>query len=83
MQTSMRDTVLVLALVVLFAASVTAHVAIVAGLAMRPPRWRAAAAFVLPVLAPWFAFSERMRVRAVLWCVSVVLYGIALALSMK
>ncbi|MBI5535128.1 MAG: hypothetical protein HY898_20545 [Deltaproteobacteria bacterium] len=83
MQPMMRDAALVLALVVLFATSVTAHVAIVAGLAVRPPRWRAAAAFALPLLAPIFAFSERMKVRGVIWCVAVVAYGITLALSMK
>jgi len=79
----MRDTVLVLALVVFFATTVTAHVAIVAGLAVRRPRWRAAAAIMLPLLAPIFAFSERMRIRGAIWCASAVLYGVALALSTR
>lgn len=79
----MRDMVLVVALVVLFATTVTVHTAILAGLARRPPRWRAAAALVLPVLAPIYAFSERMRVRAWLWCCALVLYLAALALSWR
>lgn len=79
----MRDLILVLVLVALFATAFTTHVAIVAGLARRSPRWRAAAAFVVPPLAPFWAFSERMRVRAVLWCASVGAYLIALLLARR
>jgi len=79
----MRDLVLVIVLVTLFATAFTTHVAIVAGLARRSPRWRAAAAFVVPPLAPFWAFSERMRLRAVLWCVSLAAYLIALLIARR
>ena len=62
------------ALVVAFAALVTMHVAIAAGLASRPPRWRAIAAVVVPPLAPYWAFRDRMPVRAVLWLASAAAY---------
>ncbi len=77
----MRDLIIVIMLVTLFATAFTTHVAIVAGLARRSPRWRAAAAFVVPPLAPFWAFSERMRVRAVLWCASLAVYLVALFLA--
>jgi hypothetical protein len=79
----MRDIALFAALVGLFAALVTTHVAIVAGLARRTPRWRAAAALLVPVLAPVFAASERMRVRAVIWCAALCFYAVALILSLR
>ena len=79
----MRDIVLFSALVGLFATLVTTHVAIVAGLARRAPRWRAAAAVLVPVLAPAFAFRERMRVRATLWCAALGLYAAALILALR
>ena len=52
----------VVTLIVAFALLVTAHVAITYGLAWRPPRWRAAAAFVIAPLAPYWAWRERMKV---------------------
>jgi hypothetical protein len=72
-----RD-VIVFGLVVLaFAATLTFHIAIVVGLARRAPRARAVAALVLPPLAPYWGFGQRMRVRSVGWVASVAVYCVA------
>ena len=78
----MKDIVVVALLVLAFAWLVTVHVTIVFGLAKKQPRWRAAAAFVLPVLAPYWAFREQMRVRAGMWVGGIVVYLIAGLLSL-
>lgn len=70
----MKDIILVALVVVSFAWLVTAHAAIVFGLVKKPPRWRAAVAFVVAPVAPYFAWREHMRVRTVLWILGVVLY---------
>ena len=61
-----------------FAVLVTAHVAIVAGLFARTPRWHAPLALVLPPLAPYWAAREGMTARSLIWLVGIVVYGIAL-----
>lgn len=73
----MKDIVVVACLVVAFAAFVTAHVAIVAGLAARRPRWRAPVGLLVPPLALLWAFRERMRVRAIAATAAVVVYAVA------
>ncbi len=73
----MNETAWFAALIGSFAVTVTAHVTILVGLARRPPRWRAAAALMVPPLAPYFALRERMRVRAALWIVAAVVYLLA------
>ena len=78
----MLDWILVLSLACSFAVTVTAHVAIVAALAGRPPRWRAPLALVVPVLAPIWGFTEGMRIRATLWCAGLVIYAAALAVTL-
>lgn len=60
-----------------FALLATVHVALVWGLAFKKPRWRALVAFVVPPAAPVFGFMEKMRVRAVLWCVAAAIYVVA------
>jgi hypothetical protein len=72
-----RDDVLAAALVLAFATLVTAHGAIVAGLAVRRPRWRALAALVAAPLAPYWAWAG-MRKRAVVWLASAAAYAIAM-----
>jgi hypothetical protein len=64
-------------LVVSFALFVTAHVAITYGLAFRPPRWRALAAFLVAPLAPYWAWREHMRIRFGVWLAALVLYVVA------
>lgn len=73
----MKDIIVVACVVIAFAAFVTAHVAIVAGLAARRPRWRALVGFVVPPLALFWAYRERMRVRAIAATAAVVVYAIA------
>jgi hypothetical protein len=69
-----KDIVLVSLVVVAFAWVVTAHAAIVFGLVKKQPRWRAAVAFVVAPLAPYYAWREHMRVRMGFWLFGVVLY---------
>jgi hypothetical protein len=68
------DERIVLALLVAFAAFVTAHVALVVGLATRPPRWRAPVALVVVPLAPYWGARAGMHARVVLWGVSGAAY---------
>ncbi|MDB4945139.1 MAG: hypothetical protein JWP97_4673 [Labilithrix sp.] len=77
----MKDLVVVIGLVLASAVLVTAHVAIVYGLAFRLPRWRALVAFFVAPLAPFWAFQEKMRIRAFLWVGALVIYVIATILS--
>lgn len=76
-----RDEVVAVALVLSFAALVTAHFAIVVGLAARKPRWRAPAALVVVPLAPWWAHQARMHVRFVAWIVAAVAYAVLRAIA--
>jgi hypothetical protein len=62
------------ALVLAFAALVTAHLTLVIGLAGRPPRWRAAVALVAPPLAPYWGAKEHFRIRSIAWIASAVFY---------
>jgi hypothetical protein len=60
-----------------FALFVTAHLAIVYGLAFRLSFWRAVLALVVAPLAPYWAARNGMRVRAGVWLASVALYTVA------
>ena len=62
------------AIVASFAVLVTAHVAIVAGLAARHPRVRGLVARVVLPLAPYWGFRERRRGRSSTGAVALVLY---------
>jgi len=62
------------AIVLSFAVLVTAHVALVAGLAVREPRTRGLVALLVPPLAPYWGLRERMRVRAAIWSLSLLVY---------
>ncbi len=70
----MKDLVTVTVVVLAFATLVTSHLSIVFGLLRKPPRSRALLALVVAPLAPYWAFRERMRVRAGVWAVAAVLY---------
>jgi hypothetical protein len=74
----MRD-ILVLAAVVLgFAALVTAHVVTIVGMARRRSGWRrCVGALIVPVLAPYWAWQGRMRVRSGVWVGSLLVYVVA------
>ncbi len=73
--------VVVGSVVLAFALFVTAHVAITYGLAFRPPRWRAPVAFVVAPLAAYWAWRERMKVRAGLWMAALALYVVAMMIA--
>ena len=68
------DVFVAISIVVSFAALVTAHVALCAGLAARDPWWRGALALVFPFLAPVWAFREGMHRRAIVWTASGAAY---------
>ena len=77
----MKEGIVVGGLVLAFAVLVTVHVAIVLGLVVRDPRWRALAAFFVPPLDPYRAVQSAMKVRAAIWIGSVVLYTSLLGIS--
>ena len=79
----MKNTIVVGLLIVAFAWLITVHVTIVYGLAKKHPRWRALVALVVPVIAPYWAWREHMRVRAGLWMGGVVVYLVALLLASR
>jgi hypothetical protein len=77
-----RDEAVAIGLVLAFAALVTAHVTIVAGLLARRPRWRAPVALVVAPLAPYWAW-QAMRARALVWVAAAAAYVVALLLAMR
>jgi hypothetical protein len=77
----MRDAILISGLVLASATLATIHVAIVLGLALRDPRWRAIVALVVPPLAPYWALRGDMHLRGLLWIGSVLLYTALLGVS--
>jgi hypothetical protein len=72
-----RDEIVTASVVVAFSTLVTTHVMLVAALAARPPRWRAAAALLVPPLAPLWGWRES-RKRSIAWMVSAVVYAVML-----
>ncbi len=77
-----RDGVVMVVLIVAFAALVTVHVALALGLARRPPRWRGLVAFLVAPLAPFWGWRAKMHVRGALWIVAAGVYLVALRLAM-
>jgi hypothetical protein len=73
----LKDLIVVISLIVAFALLITAHVAITYGLVKRAPRWRAPVAFFVVPLAPYWAWREKMKVRAGIWTGALVLYMVA------
>jgi hypothetical protein len=73
----LKDLIVVISLIVAFALLITAHVAITYGLVRRAPRWRAPIAFFVVPLAPYWAWREKMKVRAGIWTGALVLYMVA------
>jgi hypothetical protein len=78
---STRDIVVLSVLLVAFAALVTAHVTIAAGLVRRRPRARALLAFIVVPLAPYYAARAHMGVRAFAWVGALVVYVTAVVLA--
>ena len=73
----MTDLVVFIAMITTFALTLTTHVTIAIGLLWRKPRWRALVALLVAPLAPYWAWKERMRVRAVVWVLGVAGYVVA------
>ena len=70
-----------LAIVISFASLATVHVAIVYTLAARREGKRAIAAGLLPPVTAWLALRGGMPIRAGLWTVLAIAYGVSLALA--
>ncbi len=79
----MTDTIVVAVLLLAFAFAVTLHVVIAFALARHRPRWRGLVAFVVPPLAPYWAWREQMRTRAALWIGAVLVYLAMLLLATR
>ena len=77
-----RDEIVTGAVIVAFAALVTLHVTLVLPLATRAPRWHAAAALVVPPLAPYWGWQDR-RKRSVAWIASALVYLAAFLLASR
>ena len=77
----MREALLGGWLAVAFVAQVGAHLALLTGLALRRPRWRALVALVVPPLAPVWGWSEGMRRRAYAWGLSLAAYAVGVAFA--
>lgn len=75
------DLVLVLLPSALFGLFVSTHVSLIFLLAARPPRFRAALAFVVPPLAPFFGFREGLHALSAVWVLSLVAYGVMLSIA--
>jgi hypothetical protein len=79
----MRDALVVLLLSTAAASWVVSQLMIAFGLTARPPRWRGAVAVVLPPLGLYWAFRERLRIRAVVNVVAAITYFVALLLARR
>ena len=73
------DRLLVATLVLAFAAFVTAHVALAAGVLARGPWWRGIVALLVPPAAPWLGHAAGLRGRTFAWWGALALYAGALA----
>jgi hypothetical protein len=76
-----RDEIVLVSLLAAFATLVTAHLALVAGLASRPPRWRAVLALPVAPLAPYWGARAGMHARVVVWIASAIAYAILRAFA--
>ena len=72
----MNATTVFLVTVLTFAVALTAHVAIVIGLARRAPRWHALAAALFPPVGVAWSWRQRLWLRAALWPVAALGYAV-------
>lgn len=75
------DVLVLVALVVSFAALVTAHVALAVGLTLARPRWRGPLALLVPPLAPYWGMEAGMKRRAAAWVTALAVYALARILA--
>jgi len=78
-----QDRVALSILVLAFAVLATTHVALLLGLARRAPRWRALFALLIPPLAPWWGWQERLCGRCAVWLASMALYAVTRSLAFR
>ena len=71
------DAAVLIALVVSFAALLTAHVALAFGLTLERPRWRGPLALVVPPLAPYWGMEVGMKRRSGIWVTALLVYVLA------
>jgi hypothetical protein len=70
-----KDTIVLVVLLIAFAALITVHVALAGRLVLRArPRWRGVLALIVPPLAPIWAFREGWRRSGIAWIAAVVVY---------
>ncbi len=74
----MSPVVVFAAAAVSFALLLTIHVLVCVRLLRETPRWHAVLAFVVPVVAPYFAVRAHARTWAALWVAAAMIYGAAL-----
>lgn len=75
---SVRDVIIMAAVLVPFAAFVTVHVALAGRLTLRMhPRWRGLVALLLPPFAPIWGFREGMRKLSWAWLIVLGVYVLA------
>lgn len=75
------DLVLVALPSLAFAALVTAHVRLLFGLLSRQPRLRALWALLIPLLAPFWGYQEKLKGWATAWAIALVTYALSLLLA--
>jgi hypothetical protein len=75
-----KATLLGVWLAVALAVHVTAHVALLVGLARRRPRWRVLVALVVPPLAPVWGWAQ-MPKRARAWAIAFAAYAVVIVAS--
>lgn len=76
-----KDDALAVCLIVTLAVWAAVHVSIAVNLTRKVPRWRGGVALLVPPLSPFWAWQSGLRVRAVLWVLGLVGWGLARALS--
>jgi hypothetical protein len=77
-----RDALLLGVLVISFATLLTAHVAIAVRLFMKSrPRYRGVVAFMVPPLAPFWAYTHGFRRMCWLWVGAVTCYAVAITVA--
>jgi len=74
----LADWIVVIALIVTFAAFVVSHVALSAMLLLfHKPRWRGPVALVLPPLAPFWGYVAGRKRLAIFWAICLAGYVVA------
>ncbi|MFW5739007.1 MAG: hypothetical protein ACOC1F_01430 [Myxococcota bacterium] len=77
----MSDVVLIVVIALGFALTVTAQIAILAGLLRRKQKWRALSGLLMPPLSPYWAHTEGMRIRAWIWIAGALVYVVSFVIA--